>query len=129
MNNITNFAAKFSKIASKIAFATALVFVAWMLIQPNTAAAGTNVTPSTRRITAMSRQTIVRRAVVVSSVNVVSSATEPVVPTEPRNVVLAATEPNAPANVVSSATEPTTNTSKVRTAPRIDVSGSRITRK
>ena len=125
MNNITNFAAKFSKIA----FAIALVFVAWMLIQPNSAAAGTDVTPSTRRITAMSRQTIVRRAVVVSSVNVVSSATEPVVPTEPRNVVLAATEPNAPANVVSSATEPTTNTSKVRTAPRIDVSGSRITRK
>ena len=107
MNNINNIANKISKIA----FVVALVFVAWMLIQPETAAAGTDTAPSTRRITAMSRNTI-RRVATVSAVNVVSTATEPVVPT----------------NVVSSATEPT-NTSKVRTTPRIQVTGSTITRK
>ncbi|MCW1969796.1 MAG: hypothetical protein KIH69_016915 [Anaerolineae bacterium] len=123
MNNINNIANKISKIA----FVIALVFVAWMLIQPETVAAGTDTAPSTRRITAMSRNTI-RRVATVSAVNVVSSATEPVVPTEPRNVVSPATEPVAPTNVVSSATEPT-NTSKVRTTPRIQVTGSSITRK
>lgn len=123
MNNINNIANKISKIA----FAVALVFVAWMLIQPETAAAGTDTTPSTRRITAMSRNTI-RRVATVSAVNVVSTATEPVVPTEPRNVVSPATEPVVPTNVVSSATEPS-STVKVRTTPRIQVTGSTITRK
>lgn len=69
--------------------------------------------------TAMSCQTIIHCAVVMSGVNVVLSVTETVMPTEPCNVVLAATEPNAPVNVVSSALEPTTNISKVCTASRI----------
>lgn len=95
-------------------------------------------TPNSRRVTAMVRQITIRRNVLVKTVsspteprNVVSTATEPVLPSEPVNVVLPANEPAQPRNVVSGGTKPITNSAKVRVqiGPRIEVVGAQITRK
>lgn len=133
MNTIKNTISHIRQIALVLTF----VFVALMVVQPNSAAAATPA-PNTRRVTAMARPNAIRRNVLikinVSNVeprNVVSSATEPIVPSEPANVVLPATEPAHPRNVVSTATEPVTPNGKTTTpasGPRIEVIGARITR-
>lgn len=133
MNNIKHITHRISQIF----FVIALVFVTLIGVQPNGAAA-TSQTPNSRRVTAMVRQITIRRNALVKTVsspteprNVVSTATEPVLPSEPVNVVLPANEPAQPRNVVSGGTEPITNPAKVRvqSGPRIEVVGAQITRK